>query len=154
MTEGPDWGLWQIEESVTHEGQKRSMDIITRTRAEMVGYCAIQFLTVSVDIVDICTAHMCAMFAWIEGESWREQRTENHWELNSLTLPHNVSSEDTPAACCRQHPGPTLVELETNFIRKFTKISQSRRRPLLAGIVRGSLNRIVAWNFLAWFRTY
>ena len=42
------------------------MDIITLTRAEMVGYCAIQFLTISVDIVDIvdiCTAHMCAMFA-------------------------------------------------------------------------------------------
>ena len=45
------------------------MDIITRTRAEMVGYCAIQFLTISVDIVDIAdivdiyTAHMCAMFA-------------------------------------------------------------------------------------------
>ena len=138
MTEGPDWGLWQIEESVTHEGQKRSMDIITLTRAEMVGYCATQFLTICVDIVDTLdiTAHMCAMFAWIEGESWREQRTENHWELNSLTLPHNVSSEDTPAACCRQHPGPTLVELETKVIRKFAKISQSRRSLTSPGLKR------------------
>ena len=41
------------------------MDIITRTRAEMVGYCATQFLTICVDIVDTLdiTAHMCAMFA-------------------------------------------------------------------------------------------
>ena len=36
---------------MTHEGQKRSMDIITLTRAGMVGYCAIQFLTICVDIV-------------------------------------------------------------------------------------------------------